>query len=85
MPGSSSPGDPAAGIPRDEPLFGGFRAYLDPATGVGPLWTDLVYDRGIVFKQRNGAVGPAPTAATVTPGPGVAKRAGPCRPSTPWT
>lgn len=42
----------AASIPLDEDAFVGFRAYLDPATGVGPAWWELVYDRAILFSPN---------------------------------
>jgi hypothetical protein len=37
------------GVGLDEPAFIGFRAYLEPATKVGPAYTELLYDRVIKF------------------------------------
>lgn len=42
-------GPKAHGVALDEPAFIGFRAYLEPATKVGPAYTELVYDRVIKF------------------------------------
>jgi hypothetical protein len=30
----------------------GFRAHLEPSTAVGPAFTEIVYDRAIVFHDR---------------------------------
>ena len=30
-------------------MWMGFRAYLEPSTAVGPAFTEIVYDRAIVF------------------------------------
>lgn len=40
---------PATYIPLDQPLMVGYRAYVNPATGVGPSYTDIVYDRAAWF------------------------------------
>lgn len=74
----------ARGIPLDEPLFAGFRAYQDPATGVGPLWAELAYDRVIVFDGREPGGGPSSTVPPTTPGPGPTGRERPYRPASPW-
>jgi len=42
-------GPKAHGVGLDEPAFVGFRAYLEPATRVGPVFTELLYDRVIKF------------------------------------
>ncbi len=42
-------GPGAFGVGLDEPAFIGFRAYLEPATRVGPINTELLYDRVIKF------------------------------------
>ena len=42
-------GPGAFGVGLDEPAFIGFRAYLEPSTKVGPINTELVYDRVIKF------------------------------------
>ena len=42
-------GPKAHGVQLDEPAFIGFRAYLEPATRVGPAYTELLYDRVIKF------------------------------------
>ncbi len=46
---SGNTGDPVkdcmAGIPKDGQIFIGFRAYVEPATKVGPAFSELVYDR----------------------------------------
>jgi hypothetical protein len=39
-------------IPLDKPAMIGYRAYLNPATGAGPAYEDLVPDRAILFKVR---------------------------------
>jgi hypothetical protein len=39
----------AHGVALDEPAFIGFRAYMEPATRVGPINTELLYDRAIKF------------------------------------
>lgn len=36
-------------VPLDEEVFIGFRAYVDPATGVGPAWWEILYGRAIKF------------------------------------
>jgi hypothetical protein len=33
-------------------MWMGFRAYLEPSTAVGPAFTEIVYDRAIVFHDR---------------------------------
>ncbi len=45
-------GPGAFGVGLDEPAFIGFRAYLEPSTKVGPINTELVYDRVIKFNTR---------------------------------
>ncbi len=42
-------GPGAYGVGLDEPAFIGFRAYLEPATKVGPAYNELLYDRVIKF------------------------------------
>ena len=37
-------------VPPD--MWMGFRAYLEPSTAVGPAFTEIVYDRAIVFRDR---------------------------------
>jgi hypothetical protein len=39
-------------IGMDEPVFVGFRAYLEQSTKVGPAWHELITDRVIVFMPR---------------------------------
>lgn len=39
------------GIGPQDPVFIGFRAYLEKETEVGPAWQELVYDRVIVFSK----------------------------------
>jgi hypothetical protein len=39
----------AAGINETAPLMIGFRAYVEPETGVGPSWTEVLYDQAIHF------------------------------------
>lgn len=36
-----------SGIESDEPCFVGYRAYVEPETGISPAWSELVYDRAI--------------------------------------
>ncbi|HAN92167.1 MAG TPA: hypothetical protein DCQ33_08825 [Nitrospira sp.] len=45
---------PPYGLDPKEPIYMGFRAYLEPSTKVGPIWHELILDRVIVFlpKQR---------------------------------
>lgn len=45
-------GPKAHGVRLDEPAFIGFRAYLEPSTKVGPLNTELIYDRVIKFNPK---------------------------------
>ncbi|MBM4454462.1 MAG: hypothetical protein FJ013_07775 [Chloroflexi bacterium] len=42
-------GPKAHGVGLDQPAFIGFRAYMEPATRVGPAFTELLYDRVIKF------------------------------------
>jgi len=44
-------GPKAHGVGLDEPAFIGFRAYMEPATKVGPCYTELLYDRVIEFNK----------------------------------
>jgi len=44
-------GPKAHGVGLDEPAFIGFRAYMEPATKVGPAYTELLYDRVIEFNK----------------------------------
>ena len=41
----------AHGVELDEPAFIGFRAYMEPATKVGPAYTELLYDQVIKFNK----------------------------------
>ncbi len=50
----------AQAIPLEENVFVGFRAYLEPATGVGPAWWELAYDRVIKFTPY----GPSPRSSS---------------------
>lgn len=46
------PTEPGAyGVKLDEPAFIGFRAYMEPATKVGPAYAELLYDRVIKFSR----------------------------------
>ena len=45
-------GPKAHGVQLNEPAFIGFRAYMEPATKVGPAFTELLYDRVIKFNPR---------------------------------
>jgi hypothetical protein len=40
------------GVGLDEPAFIGFRAYMEPATKVGPAYTELLFDRVIKFNSQ---------------------------------
>jgi len=42
----------AHGVELDEPAFVAIRAYLEPATRVGPAYTELLYDGAIKFSSR---------------------------------
>jgi len=44
-------GPKAHGVQLNEPAFLGFRAYMEPATRVGPVNTELLYDRVIKFSR----------------------------------
>jgi len=44
-------GPKAHGVGLDESAFIGFRAYMEPATKVGPAYTELLYDRVIKFDK----------------------------------
>jgi len=35
----------------DDDLFLGFRAYVEPETGVGPYWFEILWDRALHFKK----------------------------------
>ena len=39
----------AAGIDLDKECYGGFRAYVEKETKVGPFWSEILYDRTIKF------------------------------------
>ena len=45
-------GPKAHGVELNEPAFIGFRAYIEPATKVGPAYTELLYDRVIKFDPK---------------------------------
>jgi hypothetical protein len=45
-------GPGAYGVGLDEPAFIGFRAYMEPATKVGPAYTELLFDRVIKFNSQ---------------------------------
>jgi hypothetical protein len=45
-------GPKAHGVELNEPAFVAIRAYLEPATRVGPAYTELLYDRAIKFNKR---------------------------------
>jgi len=45
-------GPKAHGVELDEPAFVAIRAYLEPATKVGPAYAELLYDRAIKFSSR---------------------------------
>jgi hypothetical protein len=45
-------GPGAYGVGLDEPAFVAIRAYLEPATRVGPAYPELLYDRAIKFSSR---------------------------------
>jgi len=45
-------GPKAHGVELNEPAFVAIRAYLEPATRVGPAYTELLYDRAIKFSSR---------------------------------
>jgi len=44
-------GPKAHGVGLDEPAFIGFRAYMEPATKVGPAYSELLFDRVIKFHR----------------------------------
>jgi hypothetical protein len=37
------------GVPEDVPVIIGIRAYIEPETGVGPAWTEILYDQVLHF------------------------------------
>ena len=40
------------GISLDQPLFIGWRLYLEKATMTGPSYSEIVYDRAIKFRPK---------------------------------
>ncbi|GAI81515.1 unnamed protein product, partial [marine sediment metagenome] len=42
----------AYGVELEEEAFIGFRMYLEPATKVGPIWSEIIYDRAIHFSPK---------------------------------
>jgi hypothetical protein len=42
----------ALGIPEDVPVFIGIRAYVEPGTGIGPAWSEILYDQAIHFGPK---------------------------------
>jgi hypothetical protein len=42
------------GIALDKPITIGYRAYLNPATGAGPAYDDMIWDRAIWVEDGNG-------------------------------
>jgi hypothetical protein len=44
-------GPKAHGVTLDEPAFIGFRAYIEPATKVGPAYSEILFDRVIKFDK----------------------------------
>lgn len=65
-PGTYPRQGPAYAISLDKPITLGYRAYVNPATNVGPAYTDIVYDRAIWFGQKAGASAQCePVQATV--------------------
>jgi len=44
---------PCSNVDLTQNLFVGFRAYLEPATAVGPTSTELLYDQVIKFKNSS--------------------------------
>lgn len=49
VPEPESEDQPATGIGLDDPMIIGYRAYVNPATGLGPAYEDVVPDRAILF------------------------------------
>ena len=43
----------AYGVELEEEAFIGFRMYLEPATRVGPIWSEIIYDRAIHFSPED--------------------------------
>jgi hypothetical protein len=46
------PGKTAETIAYDNRMFMGFRAYVEPSTGVGPYYAEVLYDRVIKFGRK---------------------------------
>jgi hypothetical protein len=44
-------GKACSSITLDDELFLAFRAYVEPETGVGPYWYEILWDRAIHFKK----------------------------------
>ena len=44
----------AYGIELGQEAFIGYRMYLEPATKVGPIWSEIIYDRAIHFSPETG-------------------------------
>ena len=40
------------GADNEAQLFLAYRAYVEPETGVGPSYYEIVYDRAIVFHKK---------------------------------
>lgn len=50
IPAPSAPELPATGIGPEDPVLVGFRAYLNPNTGAGPAYSDVIADRAMVLR-----------------------------------
>lgn len=56
-------GECMEGIAPDAEMFAGFRAYVEPATAIGPAFVELYYDRVLKFTPE----GPSLSDVTVSP------------------
>ena len=52
VPEPTAEGGPASGIALTDPMFIGYRAYVNPITGHGPDYGDIIPDQAIWFKMK---------------------------------
>jgi hypothetical protein len=52
VPSPKSAQQPATGIAKKQNVLIGYRAYLNPNTGVGPAYTDVIPERAVWMRVR---------------------------------
>jgi hypothetical protein len=52
VPEPTAEGGPASGISLADPMFIGYRAYVNPLTGHGPDYGDIIPDQAVWFKMK---------------------------------